>query len=159
MAATTQVRLLVQSHTCPSTHITPRPCACARRSRATARAIAPCPALRAQMSSTSGLPSGPHRLVVRTLCCGRDNPGSTPGAVSTQAGMNAGGCVENVCNGAQTPGSAVPKSNIVGTVCISVCAPACTHAHTPCPAHVSSHTHRAHAHAQQHTTQQPTLCA
>ena len=24
---------------------------------------------------------GPHRLVVRTSRCGRDNPGSTPGAV------------------------------------------------------------------------------
>ena len=24
---------------------------------------------------------GPHRLVVRTLRCGRDNPGSTPGVV------------------------------------------------------------------------------
>jgi hypothetical protein len=30
---------------------------------------------------------GPHRLVVRTLRCGRDNPGSTPGVVIFSFGL------------------------------------------------------------------------
>ena len=43
-----------------------------RRGRAALGQVGP-------LSCISASPQGPHRLVVRTSRCGRDNPGSTPG--------------------------------------------------------------------------------
>ena len=50
-----------------------------------ARALMPVPCVRGREGLNAGgarslgIEQGPHRLVVRTSRCGRDNPGSTPG--------------------------------------------------------------------------------
>ena len=53
----------------------------------TANVLMPAPSVKGRhglnpgVARNGGIDQGPHRLVVRTSRCGRDNPGSTPGVV------------------------------------------------------------------------------